>query len=137
MSFKKSSFRAFRSWNSFRSESNPKTWLFSIARNYMFDLLRKKRREREFMDKYIPVSVQAGEEVSIETMMILEESLHQLKTAYREMFVLRHVEGLSIQQTARVLGCSEGKVRTTDYRAIRRLRELMATDAQEANFNSE
>lgn len=129
-------FRAFRSWSTFRQDANPKTWLLSITRNYIFDLLRKKRREQKFMAEYDPPSIK-DETVSTETMMILEQSLHGLKATYREVFVLRHIEGLSIQETAKLLGCSEGKIRTTDYRAIHKLRELMGSDAMEVNFNNE
>jgi RNA polymerase sigma-70 factor, ECF subfamily len=129
-------FRAFRSWSTFRQDSNPKTWLLSIARNYISDLLRKKRRERKFMAEYEAPSIK-DETVSTETIMILEQSLHELKETYREVFVLRHVEGLSIQETAKLLACSEGNIRTTDYRAIHKLRELMQSDAMEVNLYNE
>lgn len=129
-------FRAFHSWGNFRSDSNAKTWLISIARNYMSDLLRKKRRERKMlMDVYQPPVVN-DESISIEAMMILEQSLLKLKANYREVFILRHIEHLSIQETARLLDCSEGKIRTTDYRANQQLRQMMDSGTSEVNLHN-
>ncbi|QSO46080.1 RNA polymerase sigma factor [Alicyclobacillus mengziensis] len=34
--------RAFRSWHGFQGQSSAKTWLYQIARNHIYDLLRKK-----------------------------------------------------------------------------------------------
>lgn len=41
--------RAFRGWDGFQAQSSPKTWLFTIARNYVYDLLRKKQNERRYL----------------------------------------------------------------------------------------
>jgi DNA-directed RNA polymerase specialized sigma24 family protein len=42
----------------------------------------------------------------------------------RAAVVLRHVEGLSIAETARTLQCSEGNVKSQSARGLQRLREL-------------
>lgn len=126
-------FRAFRSWESFRRDSTAKTWLLSIARHYIVDLLRKRTRERKLHSDEMPAM--RSSTMPVETFMVLEESLLKLKSNYRQVFVLRHIEQLSIHETAQTLGWSEGKVRTTDSRAIHMLRELLIADDKEVMKN--
>lgn len=116
--------RAFRSWDGFRGNSSEKTWLYSIAHHYILDLMRKRRTEREFVKRFKPRD-RISEISHAETNVVLQESLHMLKASYRDVFILRHIEELSVRDTARTLGWSQGKVRTTDYRAIEALRKLL------------
>src|SRR5690349_16975295 len=46
--------RAFRQWDRFRHDSSYKTWLLSITRNYMYDVLRKRKTQSKFLDTYTP-----------------------------------------------------------------------------------
>ncbi|WAH37840.1 RNA polymerase sigma factor [Alicyclobacillus dauci] len=124
--------RAIRSWEKFRDDANPKTWLLTIARNYMYDYLRKQKKWERFVAGYDPPFI-PNEALSIEDTMVLEESLLALKDTYRQVFILRHIENLSIAETAHVLGWSQGKVRTTDYRAVAKLRGLLGASFEEAN----
>ncbi len=128
--------RAFRSWDTFRHDANEKTWLFTIARNYIFDLLRKKRTETNFLQNYDPPFAK-DETATVETFIVLEQALTHLKKTYRHVFVLRHVENLTVQETAQVLGWSESKVRTTDHRAIGQLRKLLDPGAKEVLIHGE
>lgn len=50
-------FRAFKSWQEFRRDASERTWLMSIARNYIFDVLRSRRNDREFLSNYTRKSV--------------------------------------------------------------------------------
>lgn len=124
--------RALQSWENYRHDSNPKTWLLSIARNYMYDFLRRQRKWNEVVGRCDPPFI-PNQSLSIEDAMVLEESLMALKDSYRQVFVLRHIESLSIAETADVLGWSQGKVRTTDYRAVEKLKKLVAEDFREVN----
>lgn len=124
--------RALRSWSHFRHYANEKTWLLSIARNYMQDYMRKQRKWDKFIRNYEPPFVSDGT-LSIETAVLLEKALMSLKEAYRQVFTLRHIENLSIAEAAQILGWSKGKVRTTDYRAVARLRVLLGTGDEEGS----
>ncbi|QQE78917.1 RNA polymerase sigma factor [Alicyclobacillus sp. SO9] len=116
--------RAIRSWNGFRQDSSPKTWLLSIARNYMYDVLRKKQRKENFL-RQNTLEVMDDKLSYLETRLVLEEAMTKLKAAHRQVFVLRHIEKVSIQETARVLKWSSGKVKMTDHRAVLKLKEIM------------
>ena len=49
------------------------------------------------------------------------------------VIVMRYFQELSIAETAGILGWTEGKVKTTQHRAIKTLREKMIQQEQEAN----
>jgi RNA polymerase sigma-70 factor, ECF subfamily len=114
-------FRAFRSWHAFRQESSPKTWLLHIARNYVYDLLRKRRNERSYQKQVSITSVAAGPDTIIELMDLIE----RLPQPMRQVIILRCVHDLSVEHTASVLGWSTAKVRVTQHRGIKKLRALL------------
>ncbi|KEO83490.1 RNA polymerase sigma factor [Tumebacillus flagellatus] len=117
-------FRAFKQWENFRGESSYKTWLLSIARNYMYDLMRRRKTREKYLDHVPAPSVSTPNDFA-EDMIVLRESLAQLKDSYRQVILLRHLEDLPVNEVADILGWTEGKVRTTLHRALKRLRELM------------
>ncbi|CAM3814727.1 RNA polymerase sigma factor [Alicyclobacillus pomorum] len=128
--------RAFRSWNNYRQDANAKTWLMSIARNHIVDLFRKKRTERHFLSLYEPQEV-SNESTSAEAILEVEEALSKLKETYRQVIVLRHIENLSMQETAHILGWSATKVRTTTHRAMTKLREILGSNSEEVKFHND
>ncbi|WP_054970650.1 RNA polymerase sigma factor [Alicyclobacillus ferrooxydans] len=115
--------RAIRSWAGFRRDANPRTWLFQIARNYIYDLLRKKRIEHAFLEQHKPDMSDVS--VRLETMLELEEVVSQLSNDKRQVFTLRGIQDFSVQETAEILGWSQAKVKTTFHRAIQDLRQSL------------
>jgi RNA polymerase sigma-70 factor (ECF subfamily) len=61
----------------------------------------------------------------------VQAALAQLPPRDREVLVLRHLEQLSTQETAAVLGISPGAVKTRHLRAVERLRGLLGEDLAE------
>jgi RNA polymerase sigma-70 factor (ECF subfamily) len=60
-----------------------------------------------------------------EARQLIDEALARLDEKHRLVFVLRDVEGLSIQETARELGISENNVKIRLLRARLQLREML------------
>ncbi|TDV40137.1 SigE family RNA polymerase sigma factor [Actinophytocola oryzae] len=70
-------------------------------------------------------AVDAGYDRVTDRRVVLE-ALAELPPRQRQVVVLRFVEDLSVEQTADLLRCSEGTVKSQTSRALTRLRELLA-----------
>lgn len=66
----------------------------------------------------VAVQQSAGDEATVLSL------LASLPSGMRAAVVLRHVEGLSIAETAHTMGCSEGTVKSQSARGLQRLRDL-------------
>jgi len=72
--------RAIKGWRSFRGEASAKTWLLTIARNYMLDAYRKERRKNRFMREYPPLLRSSCNTTSqVADGLVLEQALSSLK----------------------------------------------------------
>jgi len=115
------------------------TWLYSIARNHCIDFLRTESfRRHGSLDA--PVSagdeggavvidmIRGGERAQDEKVYdrevrdVLDEGLSGLKEEFREVFLLREVEGLSLDEIAAVTGSPLGTVKSRLRYAYRDLR---------------
>jgi RNA polymerase sigma-70 factor (ECF subfamily) len=56
----------------------------------------------------------------------IDHAVGQLAPRQREVFLLRELQGLSVQETAQALGCAEGSVKQHHFRALQSLRRLLA-----------
>ncbi|GGA60542.1 RNA polymerase sigma factor [Ornithinibacillus halotolerans] len=119
--------KAYKNKHSFKGESQPRTWLFSIAHNTTIDFLRKQKPIeliREMLPSLMDKNPLPEEMVEIEeSTRDLYIALGNLKPAYREVIILRKIKGFSIEETSQILNWSEGKVKTTLYRAIPALKK--------------
>ncbi len=60
-----------------------------------------------------------------QTMKQIEEALRRLPSRQREAFVLRYWQDMDVAETARVMGCSEGSVKTHCSRAVHALATIL------------
>ncbi len=117
-----------RNVEGFRGDSSLATWAFTIARSFCI----KKRRRSKFAPAHLDSldepdagafavadNHQAPDERLLVTQMekALDESLASLDVKYREVFVLRDVEGLSAEEVASVLGITVQAVKSRLHRA--------------------
>lgn len=109
-------------------QNNFRAYLYAIARNTTVDYIRKEARISKVAQSY-PV---IDEKINIEDHLIKKEEIRELYQAikklpenYAEVINLRFVEELSIKETAEILEKSSVSVRVTQYRALRKLRDLL------------
>jgi RNA polymerase sigma-70 factor (ECF subfamily) len=131
--------KAFQHLDQFRGESKFSTWLIRITINQSFMKLRKQSTVRETsLDQdfqadgdVLPMEVvdwaPNPEQLygASELQDILVKALQELRPSLRPVFVLRDIEGLSIEQTAEVLNVSRATVKARLWRARLQLRERL------------
>ena len=92
-------------------------WLYRIARNKVYQQLRKKRNVSE-LDENIAVEDHAEDDVfSPEDAAKVHRGLKELPLEYREVLMLRFLEQMSYKQISQVLNCKLGTVRSRIYYA--------------------
>jgi RNA polymerase sigma-70 factor (ECF subfamily) len=101
-------------------------FLFRIARNAAIDRSRKTRPDMSIDD--LVNHPASGQNVEAEALRSIERdtlfnAMSKLKPDYREVLLLRFVEGYGAADVGRMTGRSEGAVRTLQHRALDRLRK--------------
>jgi RNA polymerase sigma-70 factor (ECF subfamily) len=132
--------KAFKHIGQFRAEARFSTWLIQITVN---EARMRRRKEHAHMiepisghedeeGNYTPRDFADWREIPSETLerkevrQKLAEALASLGEIYRDVFVLRDVQHLSIEETAKYLGISTASVKTRLLRARLMLRDLLA-----------
>lgn len=134
--------KVFEALPSFEGRSSLSTWIYRIAVNEALMILRKRRPEIGLAlddgneDEEEPLSppqamidwccLPEDELLSSEARRVLDQAIRKLPEKLRLVFLLRDIEGLSIQETAEALGLSETNVKTRLLRARLRLREMLS-----------
>jgi RNA polymerase sigma-70 factor (ECF subfamily) len=132
--------KAFKYLGQFRSESRFSTWLIQVAinearlrqRKSHFEIMRPLVAQENEDGSYTPRDFTDWREIpseALERKEIREKliaALGSLAQKYREVFVLRDVEHMSIEETAQALGISAGAVKTRLLRARLMLRDLLS-----------
>jgi RNA polymerase sigma-70 factor (ECF subfamily) len=141
--------KALANIRQFRAESRFSTWLIQITVN---EALMRRRRQRtrvvESIDdhrdeegEYRPRDFADWREIPSEALerkevrQKLAEALGSLDRKYREVFMLRDMEQLNIQETAETLGISIASVKTRLLRARLMLRDLLASGWEQGWFS--
>ena len=138
---------AFSSMDRFEGRSSLSTWLTRIVMNEALGRLRSERRRRSRLEAVgVPVldayreRLMAGSQPSQPDSAVAREQLRRLieravaglPEIFRTVFVLRDVEGMSVEETADALGIPAATVKTRLLRARRRLQEALAPEVHEA-----
>ena len=131
--------KAFQNLSTFREDSQFSTWLIRITVNQSLMKLRKQRAHQEVsLDEHfksngdalpldVPDRAPNPEQLcwASEFRHILGRTVEELRPILRTVFVLRDVEGLSIEQTAQVLNLSQAAVKARLWRVRLHLRERL------------
>lgn len=110
-------------------------WLVTIARNLVADHFKSSRFRLEvttadMVDSDHLEESPEGEVMAAFTNTALLEAVQRLNAQQQECLVLRFLQGLSVAETARIMGKNEGAIKTLQYRAIRALATLLPEDVR-------
>jgi RNA polymerase sigma-70 factor (ECF subfamily) len=122
--------RAFQYSDGFRG-GDARAWLLTIVRNSAYTWLRKTRAFEPVIqfDEQIATTGDGVEMPGPEQLLLqkaderlVEQAMSQLPVRFREILILRELEGLSYKQIATVMGVPIGTVMSTLSRARERFR---------------
>ena len=129
--------RAYRQLDKYEARSSFSTWLYRIASNYSLDLIRTRKRhedkrergkadERDILQT-IPVNAPGPDRIahSNQVQARVNEALDELSDQERTAFVLRHFEGLSIDEIGETLGTGTNATKHSIFRAVQKLRRSL------------
>lgn len=140
--------RAFAAIEGFEGRSSLSTWLTRIVINEALGRRRAAKRRKaqldgtsvtvldEYREKLMRGSKSGTspdvELARVQVRKLLEEAISALPTTFRLVFVMRDVEGLSVEETADALGVNPATVKTRHLRARRRLQDALAPELKSA-----
>ena len=129
--------RAYRQLGKFDERATFGTWLYRIAANCSLDLVRSKKRRSEHFahpdpEMEDPVATLPSGDPTPERMALssevrerVAEAMNELSATERTAFVLRHFEGMCIEEVSRVLECQPGAAKHSVFRAVQKLRRAL------------
>lgn len=134
--------KAYQQLHRFRGASKFSTWFYRIIANECKDFLRWRGR-RPFLVSLSAQEAEDGEDPALpfewedrgndpreaahqrELAAQLAQAVERLPLRQRTAFLLRHASGLSLEESAEVLGCRVGTVKTHLFRASEALRRAL------------
>jgi RNA polymerase sigma-70 factor (ECF subfamily) len=128
--------RAYKQLGRFEERANFGTWLHRIAVNCALDLLRSRGRldrhyggdpeEAEMMGAISSSDPQQDRLLlSAELRNHVTAAMEKLSGNERTAFVLRHFEGMPVEEISKTLGIQVNAAKHTIFRAVRKLRESL------------
>ena len=141
--------KAYNSLQSFRGDSKFSVWLYRIATNVCLDFLRSKSRRPTVS---LSVEDNEGDEVQLDvadesqspellldrqmTRESVRRGLETLSPEYRQILLLREIQGLSYEEISQALGLEAGTVKSRIFRARKKLCAFLLQDGNIPEFTS-
>ena len=129
-------FRAYKTIASYKNEAHFVWSLRRIGSNLAIDLIRRRGRwKSRDIEAGEPIAAKDGDpDRDLRSRKIHEAvtgALDQLTAKERVAFVLRHYEGMSMKEISETTGINVNSTKNQVFRAVRKLREVLAPLAQE------
>jgi RNA polymerase sigma factor (sigma-70 family) len=116
--------RAFAAWPRVRRLARPDAWVVRVASRIAIDGWRRRRRE-------VPLDPSRAAAAQDHIARIwVQWGLSGLSPRQRLAVVLRHIDGLSVQEVAEAIGVSPETAKTHLSRGLRRLRARLREDSR-------
>ena len=124
--------RAFRFSHRFQPGTHLRAWLFQILRNTFLTFYRLREREAALAEDGVPDwdvpmfhDAPDDDRGAMDAHTDLERAMRRLPEEFRTVLLLAEVEGMPLEEVARVMGCPVGTVKSRIFRAKERLRVLL------------
>jgi RNA polymerase sigma-70 factor, ECF subfamily len=138
---------AFAAMERFEGRSSLSTWLTRIVVNEALGRLRSQRRRRKrlesegvalldmYRERLAQASVEPAPDATVareQLRQLIERAVADLPDGFRSVFVLREIEGLSVEETAEALAIPAATVKTRLHRARAKLQQALAPEVKGA-----
>jgi RNA polymerase sigma-70 factor, ECF subfamily len=140
-------YKAFRYFDKFQTGTNSKAWMFMILKNSFINDYRKSKREpykldyEQIQNFYENVKSDRAQENNLDKEFYndllddeLTAAIDELPTKMREVFLLCDLDENSYEETAELVGCPVGTVRSRLHRARHMLQETLMDYAKNKGF---
>jgi len=117
--------KAYQNLPKLDDESRFSAWLFRIAHNEAFSLLRKRRPEADLAGEPRPVDT-GSRLLPMELSLAVESALKRLSDDQREAVLLKVYQGFKFEEMAEVLGCPVSTVKSRLYTALDLLKATLS-----------
>ena len=119
--------RALTGLRRFGFRSQPFTWLYATTKNVCREYNRRDKGVAIPIEEQADLRPSAGESMdSDRAVKVVREMVSELPERQRDVVLLRIFEELSVEQTAKVLGCRPGTVKAQLHKAMKGLRRTAA-----------
>jgi len=129
--------KVWKNLKKYNKEQNFKTWIFTIARNTIFDYLRKKKEivftdlENEIGENEIINNLENAE-ISLEELASDKERIEKIKNCIKklskenqEILILRYENDFSFAEISEILEKPENTIKSIHRRAVLKIKELV------------
>ncbi len=132
--------KAYRNLGKFRQEASLFTWLYRIAVNEIYTRTKKTSRRRALYENALqessrlhatPLASPEDLAQSGELKEMILKAINQLDPRFRQVLILKELEGLEVGEVARILGLPEGTVKSRLFRAREDLKRIIQAWNQE------
>lgn len=139
--------KAYSSLSGYRGDSKFSVWLYRIVSNVCLDFLRAKKRRQTVS---LSVTDDDGEDTKLDiadesksperiferamTRDAVRRGLAALTPEYRQILILRELQGMSYEEIAEVLGLESGTVKSRIFRARKKLCAFLLRDGNISGF---
>lgn len=118
--------KSFEKISTFKENSSYKSWLYTIAKNLVYDWYAKKGKEitaeEDAIDEVGSLKHEVGN--NSDNLNLVRRILNQLQDNYREVLELRFLSNFNIKETAEAMEITEGNVKVLQNRALSKAREI-------------
>jgi RNA polymerase sigma-70 factor (ECF subfamily) len=119
--------KAFRGIGKLKDPGALRSWLYSITHGIAVDRIRRNTSRERAEAVELEDFQEAGEpSFAEEDAVAIHQALSEIGLKHREVLVLHFLEDLSIVEIARVVGCSEGTVKSRMHYAKRAMKEILS-----------
>lgn len=116
-------FKIFKCADKYRPDTNPKAWIFSIARNICVDIINKKQKVSSIDEHILELHDEERKIDNIVNSIVIKEAINKLSVVEKDILSLYLFAGLKQTEIADIVGISYKKVRSLYNYALKKIRK--------------